>query len=220
MSLTWRGHWLPWEDLLWTKRKPINTPFKQSDDTDHTDIFVCVCVWDFWALHVLYLARSNVSCDMSDRSENPEIGSCKNHLPSFDVKKKFGLRKVLLVEKWSKVRQLYSAITAQGRVCLYMGFLLIFIFVQSHESSRGYVTVLWPNRVHIPPHGKWRFGIEAKRLIALATSIRIHLKTGLETKWWFLNFEDDLDIWVSKQSYPLGAGRYIVCVCVSAHVLQ
>lgn len=66
-----------------------------------------------------------------------------------------------------------------------------------------------------PPHGKWRFGIEAKRLIALATSIRIHLKTGLETKWWFLNSEADLDIWVSKQSHPLVClSVVLVCVCV------
>lgn len=61
-------------------------------------------------------------------------------------------------------------------------FPLIFIFVQSHESSRGDLSVLCPIRVHIAPHGEWRFGIEAKRLIALVTSIRIHLKTGLETK--------------------------------------
>lgn len=78
--------------------------------------------------------------------------------------------------------------------------LLIFISGQSHESSRLCVTVLWPISGHIPPHGKWRFGIEAKRLIALVTAIRIHLKTGLETKRWFLNSEDDLDIWPSRQS--------------------
>lgn len=104
----------------------------------------------------------------------------KNHLPSFDLKK-VGVKESVACGKMIK-SQTIVLITAWGRVCLYMGFLLIFIFVQSHESSRGYVTVLWPNIVHIPPHGKWRFGIEAKRLIALATSIRIHLKTGLETK--------------------------------------
>lgn len=81
-----------------------------------------------------------------------------------------------------KVKQFSSTITAQGCGGSFAVFLLIFIFVRSHESSGGYVTVLCPIRVHIAPHGEWRFGIEAKRLIALVTSIRIHLKTGLETK--------------------------------------
>lgn len=62
------------------------------------------------------------------------------------------------------------------------GFSIDFIFVQSHESLKGSVTVLSSISTHIAPHGEWRFGIEAKRLIALVTSIRIHLKTGLETK--------------------------------------
>ncbi len=52
----------------------------------------------------------------------------------------------------------------------------------NHQGGGGDVTVLCPIRVHIAPHGEWSFGIEAKRLIALVTSIRIHLKTGLETK--------------------------------------
>lgn len=65
---------------------------------------------------------------------------------------------------------------SQGCVILYMRFLLIFIFVQSHKSLRGNVTVLCPISTHIAPHGEWRFGIEAKRLIALVTPFRIHLK--------------------------------------------
>ena len=57
-----------------------------------------------------------------------------------------------------------------------------FIIVRSSESLRWVVIVLCPIRGHIGLHGEWRFGIEAKRLIALVTSIRIHLKSGLETK--------------------------------------
>lgn len=60
--------------------------------------------------------------------------------------------------------------------------LLIFIFVRFHELLRGNVAVLCPIRAHIAPRGEWRTGIEAKRLIALVTFIRIHLETGLETK--------------------------------------
>lgn len=44
------------------------------------------------------------------------------------------------------------------------------------------------------PRGEWRCRIEAERLIALVTSIRIHLRDGLETKRWFLNSQSDLDI--------------------------
>lgn len=63
-----------------------------------------------------------------------------------------------------------------------MDSLLIFIFPRSHESLRDDDTVLCPIGAHSATHGDRRFGIEAKRLIALVTSIRIHLKAGLETK--------------------------------------
>ncbi len=151
------------------------------------------------ALHVFHVAGPKVSCDTL-RSEDLEIGTCEHHLPGFDVKKWSGLRNVLRVKKNDRKSNSCPQLQPQMGIWARTQFRYWFslIFAQSHELSRGYVTVLCPIRVHIGLRGEWRFGIEAKRLIALATSIRIHLETGLETKWWFLNFENDLDIWVSK----------------------
>lgn len=159
---------------------------------------------------VVYLTRSIICC-FASRSETAGTDNHENHLPSFSCTRKVGVKEVLW---WKNSQNSNFCPQLQQQHQVACAFTCFFYCLCLCVSSWILKRLCYCPPAHQSPHHPTqRSGIEAKRLIALVTSIRIHLKTGLETKWWFLNFETDLDIWVSKLSYLLG----YVCVCFAVY---
>lgn len=159
--------------------------------TQSRRILVRACVTLAPVLHILHLTRSEPSCETS-RSENPDIGNCEH--------------------QFNQTIVFNYSITAQQCLCLYM--VIDFYLCAGSWIVKG---PCYRALTHQSPHCpacRMEDGIEAKRLIALMTAIGIHLKTSLETKWWFFNSEADLDIWLSKQSYPLRCLCECLWLCV------